>query len=81
MLLCENFLLVISLRYLIFYHVTFIDINKGKTDLAYNRRLTNRRNLLRHRQWGFGGHEQRRMCLFHGDVSYVHRHDAYDINM
>lgn len=59
----------------------FLDINKGKTDLAYNRRLPDRCNLLRHRQRGLRGHEQCRMCLFHGDVSYVYRHDAYNINM
>lgn len=33
------------------------DANKGKTDLTYNRRLPDRRNLLRHRQRGLGGHE------------------------
>jgi len=51
-----NFLLVtFTLKYL--RHIAFIDANKGKTDLAYNRRLPDRRNLLRHRQWGLGGHE------------------------
>lgn len=81
MFIYETYLLIISTLRFDFHHVAFLDVNESKTDLAYNRRLPDRRNLLRHRQRGLGGHEQCRMCLLYGDVSYVHCYDAYDINM
>lgn len=57
------------------------DADESEIDLAYNRRPADRRDLLRHRQRGLGGHQQCRMRFLHSDVSHVHRYDAYHINM